>query len=205
MSTEAKRLQILKGAEKLFTSRRFHEITMDDVAHAARVGKGTIYRYFADKDDLFFQLATAGFDELHALIRSGVPADGPLRDRLLTICGRIGEFHASRRPLLRMMQAEEDRMSFCKARIWKTFREGRDRIVQAVAEILAAGAEAGELRTDVPPKALAVALLGLMRSRARHLEDIPEPQRSPEKFLDLFLRGAACEAAATQAIERKGG
>jgi len=47
--------------EKLFTSRRFHKITVDDVAQAAQVGKGTIYRYFQNKDDLFSQTAPALF------------------------------------------------------------------------------------------------------------------------------------------------
>ena len=44
----------MRAAEKLFTSRRYHEISLDAVVQEARVGKGTIYRYFQSKDDLFF-------------------------------------------------------------------------------------------------------------------------------------------------------
>ena len=67
-----KRLAIMQAAESLFTSRRLHEITLDDVAREAQVGKGTIYRYFQDKDDLFFQTATQGFDELCDLLQQRV-------------------------------------------------------------------------------------------------------------------------------------
>ena len=52
-----KRIAIMRAAERLFHNRRFHEVTLEEVAEAAQVGKGTIYRYFADKDDLFFQVA----------------------------------------------------------------------------------------------------------------------------------------------------
>jgi AcrR family transcriptional regulator len=48
-----KRQQIMQGAERVFTDRRFHEITMDEIAQAAAVGKGTIYRYFETKEDLY--------------------------------------------------------------------------------------------------------------------------------------------------------
>ncbi|RPI59812.1 MAG: TetR/AcrR family transcriptional regulator, partial [Planctomycetaceae bacterium] len=65
-----KRLQIMQAAEKLFTSRRFHEVTTDDIAKSAHVGKGTIYNYFKDKDDMFFQMATNGFDELCDLLQA---------------------------------------------------------------------------------------------------------------------------------------
>jgi len=58
MKKESKRQQILRTAEKLFTSRKFDEVTTDDIMNAAGVGKGTIYRYFRNKDDLFFHVAT---------------------------------------------------------------------------------------------------------------------------------------------------
>ena len=40
---QGKERRIMEAAERLFTSRRFHEITLEEVAQAAKVGKGTIY------------------------------------------------------------------------------------------------------------------------------------------------------------------
>jgi len=85
----------MQAAEELFTSRRFHEITLDEVAQAAHVGKGTIYRYFKDKDDLFFQTASAGLDALCGLIHDGVPSSASFEDKLLAVCDRISSFIAS--------------------------------------------------------------------------------------------------------------
>ena len=46
MAENGKRHHIMLAVEKLATSRRFHEITLEEVAKTAKIGKGTIYHYF---------------------------------------------------------------------------------------------------------------------------------------------------------------
>lgn len=53
---DAKRDAILKTAARLFAQKPFHEVRLDDVAQAAKIGKGTVYLYFKSKDDLFASL-----------------------------------------------------------------------------------------------------------------------------------------------------
>ena len=64
MAKENKRILILEALEKLLPGRRFHEITLDEVAKAAGVGKGTIYLYFKDKDALFAELVCYQLEKL---------------------------------------------------------------------------------------------------------------------------------------------
>lgn len=45
-----KQKSILEASYNLFTDKGYHETTIDDIAHAAKVGKGTIYNYFTDKE-----------------------------------------------------------------------------------------------------------------------------------------------------------
>ena len=61
---EEKRKTILRVAQELFSKRPYHEVRLDDVAAAARVGKGTLYVYFESKDHLYLELVTAAFDAL---------------------------------------------------------------------------------------------------------------------------------------------
>ena len=67
---EEKRRNIAQVAEALFSQGRLHEITMEDIARKAAVGKGTLYRYVRDKEDLLHAVATSGFEELCDMVRS---------------------------------------------------------------------------------------------------------------------------------------
>ncbi|WP_100963625.1 TetR/AcrR family transcriptional regulator [Bosea sp. FBZP-16] len=51
-----KRHQILEGAHAVFTARGFDAASMNDIASAANVSKGTLYVYFEDKEHLFVAL-----------------------------------------------------------------------------------------------------------------------------------------------------
>src|SRR3954465_9162864 len=49
----SKRRQILVGARKVFMDLGFDAASMNEIARAAGVSKGTLYVYFADKNRLF--------------------------------------------------------------------------------------------------------------------------------------------------------
>src|SRR5579863_3454840 len=49
----AKRRQIIDGARAVFLERGFDAASMSDIARAAGVSKGTLYVYFANKEQLF--------------------------------------------------------------------------------------------------------------------------------------------------------
>ena len=61
----ARREQIIQAAAGLFSSKGFHRTTTRDIAEAAEVSEGTLYNYFEDKDDLFFQCADTIFFEMY--------------------------------------------------------------------------------------------------------------------------------------------
>jgi AcrR family transcriptional regulator len=82
----AKRRQIVEGARQIFLAQGFDAASMNDIARAAGVSKGTLYVYFADKEQLFaaiveeeccahaetvFDLDPADRDVESALIRFG--------------------------------------------------------------------------------------------------------------------------------------
>ncbi len=185
-----KRQLIMQAAEQLFATRRFHEITMDDVSSAAGVAKGTLYRYFADKDDLFFQTSTNGFEELCELIARNVPSGAPFADQLLRACVQISGFFDRRHQLMRMMQAEDGRMFQARGPLRARWVQKRKKLVTAVAGIIARGVAEGQVRRDMSAEVLAEILLGLMRMRARDLADAPPSMRRHEIMIDLFRHGA---------------
>src|SRR5436190_3774240 len=69
--------KILEAATRLFGSQRFHEVRMEDIAAEAEVGKGTLYRYFNDKEELYLALVERSADDMLDRLRTGVAgADG---------------------------------------------------------------------------------------------------------------------------------
>lgn len=200
MRRSDKREQIMQVAERLFTSQRLHEITLDQIAREAKVGKGTIYTYFADKDDLFFQVATRGFDELCGLLERRVADDAPFAEQLRQACAAISAFFDRRRQLFRMIQTEDARMPLCRGQVKQRWLERRRLLVDALGGILRKGQAAGLVRPDLPAEMLASFLLGLLRTRARNLQE-EGLSADDELLVDLFLHGAAVTEAAATADE----
>jgi len=62
--SEIKRRKISDTAARLFATKPFHKVRLDDVAAAAQVGKGTLYIYFKSKEDLYVSLVSEGFGNL---------------------------------------------------------------------------------------------------------------------------------------------
>src|SRR5476651_2486922 len=77
-------LQILDAAAQLFAKHRYHEVRMDDIAAHAGVAKGTLYRYYHDKEELYLALTIHGierlYEELHGQIAGPGDPDRKLRD-----------------------------------------------------------------------------------------------------------------------------
>ena len=60
-----RKLKILKSAVKSFAASGFHISDIDNIAKNAGVGKGTLYRYFQNKEDLFFESVKYCMDEMY--------------------------------------------------------------------------------------------------------------------------------------------
>src|SRR4051794_9637642 len=71
------RLRVLAAAERLFAERGVGGVTMDDVAAAAGVGKGTLYRRFTDKGGLAVALLDERERELQQAMLTGPAPLGP--------------------------------------------------------------------------------------------------------------------------------
>jgi AcrR family transcriptional regulator len=71
------RRKVLAAAEELFATRGVAAVSMDDVAAAAGVGKGTLYRRFGDKSGLASALLDERESQLQQEMLGGPPPLGP--------------------------------------------------------------------------------------------------------------------------------
>ena len=66
----AKREQIIDGAKRVFMRMGFDAASMNDITREAGVSKGTIYVYFANKEDLFAAMVERERAALLAALRN---------------------------------------------------------------------------------------------------------------------------------------
>jgi len=71
------RARVLDAAQRLFAERGVAAVTMDDLAAAAGVGKGTLYRRFPNKGAVAHALLDEAERDLQFRILSGPPPLGP--------------------------------------------------------------------------------------------------------------------------------
>lgn len=102
------RQKILVAARTLMERRGLDGVCMDELAAAAGVGKGTLYRRFSDKHALFRALLDSDERILQEAVRSrfGLPKETePLR-RLLTLWGALVDFVVDHRDVLAAAEVE---------------------------------------------------------------------------------------------------
>ena len=56
MKGNLRKEQILKVSEKIFSRKGYYETFVEDIIKEAKVGKGTFYRHFKSKEDLYITL-----------------------------------------------------------------------------------------------------------------------------------------------------
>jgi AcrR family transcriptional regulator len=97
---ENKRKLIVQTAIRLFSEQPFHRVRLDDVAEAAGVGKGTVYIYFKNKEELYYSLVYEGLAELVERCRNRI-AEHPTnyRENFLAIIEGLAD-HAVHHPQL---------------------------------------------------------------------------------------------------------
>ena len=61
---QQRRTDIIEAAEKLFFSRRYEEVSMDDIAREVELNKATLYLYFKNKEALFATIVLRGVEIL---------------------------------------------------------------------------------------------------------------------------------------------
>ncbi len=93
MKTIDTRRKILEGAYNCFSRREYHEVKIADVALTAGVGKGTVYEYFASKQELYGELFHFMGDVYVEAIEEAIRQGGPVSDTLERLYLTHAGFH----------------------------------------------------------------------------------------------------------------
>ena len=99
-STDDARERILAAAERCIDRHGIRKTTMDDVANEVGLSRPSVYRYFADRDDLLIELITRHARALLARAHKSISGRSSLPDQIVETVLYTAE-HARRDPLTR--------------------------------------------------------------------------------------------------------
>jgi AcrR family transcriptional regulator len=185
----ATRQSISTVATRLFIERGFDQVTVDEIAEAADVGRMTVFNHFPRKEDMFFDLDEEGREDIREALRKRDPAIAPL-EALRLLAHRIV---AERRPYIRFFEGSRRFIETIAASetLKARARAIRDELTDVVREGLAetVGRDHGDpdahLAASLVLATWAVAFMEAHRIYRRN-GDVEEAQNV---FLDTVNRG----------------
>jgi AcrR family transcriptional regulator len=152
------------------------DVTLELIAKAAGVGIGTLYRHFPTREAL---VEAAYRNELARLCDAApelLAAEAP--DAALRIwMDRFVDYMTTKRGMA-------DALRMVIASGGNPYAQSRDRLIEAVTVLLAAGRDAGLIRDDVAPADALTSLSGISLAAGE-----PAQREQAGRLLDLLLDG----------------
>jgi AcrR family transcriptional regulator len=181
---------ILDATLELLAERGFNATTMDAIAESAGVGKNTIYRRWAAKDDLVIDALLHFTADITLRAGPGDDAYSRLRDYSRSLARFYADPLASRLIPGLLGELERD-PAFADAYAERVVGPLREPLVA----LLELARERGELRADVDPDQIADMLVGPGFLRMLFAFALPDTKPAyPDALVDAIWHGVAAPA-----------
>jgi AcrR family transcriptional regulator len=188
--------EILEAALRVFAERGYRTTRLEDVGEAAGVTKGTIYHYFANKEELLLRAIDhyheQAFGQLNGMMRELTgPASERIRELVRRWFGAVSSERMAVRSLLLQGVAHEAPEAY---RRW--LATGPAASTRLLAALVEEGQAGGEFRRDADAAVAARVLLcglllqGIWQQQALDVPELAiEEERMVESATEFFLRG----------------
>jgi AcrR family transcriptional regulator len=184
------RERILSSASELFGEKGFDHVLTEEVAAHAGVGKGSVYRQFRSKEELYAAAVIEGFIQLRMQIEAALADGGSIPARVTTIVRLAMAYFWTRRQFFVLLH---DPASLPRRTEHRYFKE-REQLSRLISQVLAEGARAGSVRADLDFALVAESMLGMMRGIQRYKRDGISLDEAIRTVVALFLDGCLTNA-----------
>lgn len=189
---------IIGAAEQLFLSKGYYETTMDDIAKAAELGKGTLYLYFRTKEEAYSAIVLKGVKLMNGMFREAMAGKKSGIDKASAMGVAFYEFY-------------EKHPDYCRSFLFSSFmmKEKQNRYAGELARLgtqsfglmtsaLQEGMKDGSIRPDIDVAKTAVALAFGVQGVVMELSAMDpammtmlggKPREHVEYAMDILRRG----------------
>ena len=174
------RAKVLDAARDQYAAAGL-DAQIDEIARAAGVGVGTVYRHFPNKEDLLRALADAKFEGLADAAREALEAADPW-DGLVAFMTYGARMTSEDRSL---SEAMEQRAEICGAAAEQVG------LLELTAQVVERAQASGQLRADITAWDIPALTCGIGRAIR---VDTGAPTMSWERYLEIILDGLRAPA-----------
>ncbi len=186
-----KRQAILDQAIRTFADQGFRGTDVQAIADGAGVGKGTVYRYFRSKQDLFWATTYEVLQRMERHMFEAMEGVEDAREKLRAAAVGYSQFFLANPEYLQLFL--QDLAEF-RGSGPESHRQHHEKLIGRMGEIVQEGIDAGRLR----PVDLRLTTIGLgsllfgATILGSHLEAVPVAEMTAYA-VDVFLRGIAVD------------
>lgn len=106
--------RILLAAEEIFARYGYEKATLDSIIALADVGKGTVYKYFGNKEQLFYKLVSEKNVPFVESLQSSVADKSEMENKLIAYFAVMVEFYHTNSALWQIIYFEMLNDSYCR-------------------------------------------------------------------------------------------
>ncbi|MNH91609.1 HTH-type transcriptional repressor Bm3R1 [compost metagenome] len=185
MSTIDRRRQIVEAATKSFSLFGYKATTMDQVARIANVGKGTIYTFFANKEELFDDILQGVLLEMKRITEEQVAEDKSFFDNLYNALDGVLEFREEHELLIKLAQEVRE---FGTPQAREAMQRVENVIIDYLGRQISRAIEQGEI-SQINPEVASFVMFKLYIALASDWSKQHEPLTKDEikDYIKLFL------------------
>ena len=189
--SEFRRSGILKAARKVFARHGYDGATMDDVAEASSIAKGTLYLYFKSKQQIYLGVLKQDLQSLREENERAIQAAKSGPDKVRAFITTRFDFFERHRDFFRIYNSDISAIFITAHPMQKDLREFYLEQAGILTAIITDAIRAGELR-EVPAEAAAFAIYDMTRACvARRILGLghQDGDGDAKTLIDLISRG----------------
>lgn len=145
--TEFRCSEILEAARHVFARRGFSGATVDDIAEASGIAKGTLYLYFPSKREIYLAALKQGVRALNQDIRMKMEAARTMRDKIRVFIETRVLYYEQNRDFFKIYHSEVANVLVHPVHHGKDFREIYLEQARMLDAALAGGAKVKKIRS----------------------------------------------------------
>jgi AcrR family transcriptional regulator len=190
---EFRHAEILEAARRVFSEKGFEQASVDDIAHAAGVAKGTVYLYYPSKRELYMEALKSGLESMCSELENRVHEAGSTEAKIRAFMSAKVRYFEKHRDFFRIYHSEFAQAALHPTCTHKDLKDYHNRQLELLAVALQEGIRTREIR-KMPVEDAAFAILHLTRSIIyRRLLGwvVHEPAHDIEFMFDLTWKGLA--------------